>query len=134
MIQSYYLLSQSIIWPEYAPPTIRFGWNMENLISFGQEGYTQCLLFVPGSHKRGLAGEDILGCLSLVLQIPDETHTLGLKIVKLSLAKWPKAHFILLGFSRSSPLPHWWLSPYCCNFPTTVLGTLATCKIKLQLY
>ena len=34
----YYLLSQSIIWPEYAPPTIRFGWNMENLATFGQRG------------------------------------------------------------------------------------------------
>ena len=39
----FYLLSQSIIWPEYAPPTIRFGWNMENLATFGQRG-TQCLL------------------------------------------------------------------------------------------
>ena len=31
-------MSQSIIWPEYAPPTIRFGWNMENLATFGEEG------------------------------------------------------------------------------------------------
>ena len=65
--KSYYLLSQSIIWPEYAPPTIRFGWNMENLASFGQEVELKSVLLVPCSHKRGLAGEDILGCLSLVL-------------------------------------------------------------------
>ena len=34
---------------------------------------------MPGSHKGRLAGENIFWCLSLVLQIPDETHTLGLE-------------------------------------------------------
>ena len=67
-------MSQSIICPEYAPPTIRFGWNMENLATFGQEVTHELL---PGSYKRRLTGEDILWCLSLVLQVPDKTHALN---------------------------------------------------------
>ena len=31
----------------------------------------------------------------------------------------------------ASPLLHLWLSPYCCSFPTLVLGTWATYKIRL---